>query len=528
MKKGLIYTDSLRLALKYGCDRDRICHILERFVSESTVVGWNWELLDLGDGFFDEMLMDCPGWRGYHAVLEEFSLGLGIENGIETGLFIIGGDDVIPMPSVRNDAARHAGREEKEANLEADYLYCLPQSSVRVDTHEDSVDIRSAMSAVPRFSVGRLPLEDGDLKTTPEADIGRYFERSITEFRDNGCKGVRVRSALMITCSDTWNKAIEIVRGLPLTEIPDSEYIKDNLVMSPELDIRYPDKSSLYIDALSSSDALIFVLHGGSRSDNPVYCGHAGQQFIPAFSIGCLEHSCSRIINAVCCWGARFIGYDRKESILLSSIYDKVLLFAGSCRSVYGRGGQFRVLFPIGFGETFLKYYTNYLFQGLDAGVAMMRAKKEYFNTFSAADRVEMAFGTLMMFNLYGNPLLNVEPLLKPAPILLNVTPMNSLSKGVSCWNSPITYETLFSKKRKGMANGLVDRSVNEIRRRIDSYVYDAWGLRGDRLSLVRSFREGLDRGLIFTYNEEVNELSTSVTVETDLSGGIKEVIYAY
>ena len=185
-------------------------------------------------------------------------------------------------------------------------------------------------------------------------------------------------------------------------------------------------------------------------------------------------------------------------------------------------------MFPIGFGETFLKYYTNYLFQGLDAGVAMMRAKKEYFTTFSAPDRVEMAFGTLMMFNLYGNPLLNVEPLLKPAPILLNITPMNSISKDISCWNSPITYETLFSKNRKGMINGLISRSVNEIRGRIDSYVYDAWGLRGDRLSLIRSFREGLDRGLIFTYNEEVNELSTSVTVETDMSGVIKEVIYAY
>ena len=530
-KRGLIYTDTLRLAAKYGCDRERIRSLLDRFVHDSQNVGMFWEMLDLGDRSFDFFFEQECDWQTYLEILDEYSNGIGIDPQEGYGLFIIGGDDVIPMPRVVNEAAKPG---PNNPCLEADFLYCFEPRFVIVD-ELDFLDFPVLMSASPRFYVGRLPLEDGNLTTTPEEDLGDYFSRSVNEYRINDCRGIKVSDMLVTVTADAEKTGAEIARNIPSISLPSNIYFKNNQALSPELDLRSPGAAAMYRDALEKADCLMFVLHGGSSPGHAVYVGHREGNYYPAFDISCLKASSARVINAVCCWGARFVGYDRSDSIMLSAIYDKVLLFAGSCRSVPGRFNRlFHSIFPIGFGETFLKYYTNYLFQGYDAGYAMMRSKLDYFSTFSVVDKPEMAFGTITMFNLFGNPLLNVEPVLKRAPVILtdgvNIPPtFKGQGKGIMRTRYEMLYQRVAGRKNAfERSSWLSGATLDRIKMEVNRFVKDEWGMAEDNLSFIRRFHSAGGTGFQFNFERINDGFSFSVCVETDLLGRIKDVIYEY
>ena len=72
---------------------------------------------------------------------------------------------------------------------------------------------------------------------------------------------------------------------------------------------------------------LLFNLHG---ADSPNMSGFYNDED-EAFNIDMLAESNALVFNTVACFGARYHGYSRDKSMLLSSLYEyNFLLYAGS------------------------------------------------------------------------------------------------------------------------------------------------------------------------------------------------------
>lgn len=532
-KTGLIFTDSFAISQKYGCEKSVIDSILSDYISSSKKVGIEWSLLDLGDGAYSYQLENDQSWRSHLSILDDYCYGTGMETGPEVGLFIIGGDDVIPMARLINTTYNER-RKDREQYLDSDLPYAYPSSDIDC-TPEGLLNKGGILKNAPRFIVGRLPLEDGELSSSPQEDIGNYFIRSIRDYSENSGLGLDVHNALMTSTSRNVRSSKEIVRKLPAKVQGDIPGFNGDVVTSPNLDLRDARTTKSYRKALSSSDLLLFILHGCPLPDgDPCYYGDYGT---PAFSPECLNVSSAKVINAVCCWGAKYFdslgeGFlSRENSMLLSSIYDKALLFAGSSRSVLGRFPSDQERLCVGFGETFLKYYTNYLFQGYDAGYAFHKAKMDYFCNFAPIDTEPLAWGTILMFNLFGNPLLHLKPQNRPGPVIVEGVPPRRYSYSAEGQIEKETVIPFMAKDSTGMLQATdlltaIDSYIDKKIKGILSSVENTLGFTQDKVKDVSKFSYMGENGYIFQYEDCVYK-GDNMSVKTDIEGNVIDV-YCY
>ena len=366
MNQLIIFTDSEKIAYKYKVSKTDVLNLIHRNIDN---IG-SYEVLILDASDYKEELSKQKNWQVYKDILLDFYAGMGIMPSPEVSLYILGGDDVVPMPRVINPI----GSDEE---IHCDLLYCFK------DNDPEVYDITKAIC-----NVGRLPMENGLMPVSFKDDIQSYFNL-ISMFLD---KGIEVNSILM-TSTESWLPASnEMIRDLPTSKPrPIDGATLENMYVSPDLDSNTNNYriSFQYKSDIGKADMLLFNLHG---SDAPSYSsfygeGITGHNTPEAFSINLIPNIGARIFNTVACYGARFIGYNRNESILLKSIYGGgVVLYVGSCVSALGRSGIIHnqahdILVPAGMSESLMKLYSHYLMSGLPAGVALLKAKCDYFNT---------------------------------------------------------------------------------------------------------------------------------------------------
>jgi hypothetical protein len=507
----IVFTDSIRLAEKYRTSRQDVLDLLQKNLKDSDL----YEFLFLDAIDYRDELGQTPSWQDYKLILADFIKGMGIEPSPKTSLFIIGGDDVIPMPRMQNPI------EEKE-ELTADFLYCFA---------EDEPSCLDAEKA--QCNVGRLPLENGMMSTSLQDDLQSYFNLSMMMLQT----GIEVNNVVM-TSTQSWLPASnEMVRGLPIEEprhIADAT--KENMYTSPRLAVEEERVVHQYKNDIGKADMLMFNLHG---SDMPRYSsffgeGANGHNTPEAFTIDYLRDSGARIFNTVACFGGRFINYKRNESMLLSSLYGGgVVLYAGSCTSALGRSGIFHdeaqdILTPAGFSESFMKLYTLYLFRGISAGEAFLRAKCDYFNTCHELDGDEPAIATIWMFNLYGLPLLCVNRCDEVTQEARGLKEAHLVD-----WGAKTEYRTIFEKNGRIKGSVIeevrmrVDENLHRIRRVVESQLYQYWGLSSANLYSIKSVsKRGVPKGFRFEYLDESNVVKKRVWAYADVSGKVKDVVH--
>lgn len=471
-------------------------------------------LLDASD--YKEELGGNPDWKNNKEILADFFIGMGLTPSLGLGLFIIGGDDVIPMPRIDNPL------EMDDKQLQSDFLYCFK---------EDFPYILDAKQAL--CHVGRLPLENGVLKTTLSDDLQSYFNLVGMMLGT----GIDVNNVLM-TSTQSWLPASnEMVKGLPIAPpYPLNGTTKENMYVSPNLDIDEKYAVNYYKQDLGKSDLLMFNLHG---SDYPGYSsfygeGTEGHNTPEAFRLDMFASCSARIFNTVACFGARYIGYERHDSMLLSALYGGgVVLYAGSCTSALGRAGLQHVaatdiLIPTGMSESFMKLYTLYLFGGAPAGVAFLRAKCDYFNTCRALDGDDAALATILMFNLYGMPTLHVnrqKDVTDEARGIKDAYPIQEKRR--------LSYKTVYDKNKQvnsGLladVQMLVDRNLMQIRRTIENKLYTSWGLNpADVCRIEQVIDKAQSKGYRFEYLKKGVAFNCRSWAYTDNQGNVKDVIH--
>ena len=505
----IVLTNSLRLAAKYRALQQDVLDILKKNLVCQQIV--EFLLLDVSD--YQDEFGEKPTWQEHKAILADFMAGMGLQPSPSLSLFIVGGDDVIPMPRITNPI-------NETEQLESDILYCFAGEELT------RLDVKEALC-----NVGRLPLESGSLPSTLNDDLQSYFNLSNMMLMT----GIEVNKVVM-TSTESWLPASnDMVKGLPVEEPPHiANATNGNLFVSPRLSVDDSYVLRYYQREIGQADMLMFNLHGADAHGYSSFYGEglSGHNTPEAFSCDMLRYSGARILNTVACFGGRYIGYNRNDSMLMSAMYGGgVVLYAGSCTSALGRTGQIHnvaedALMPSGYSESFMKLYSLYLFRGITAGEAFLSAKCDYFNLCHSLDGDDCALATVLMFNLYGMPVLHVnsdKSVIQEARGIKEVHDINTHQKtmGRVLYDKNQTTSSILAEVRMKVNDNLL-----KIRKTIESRLYNYWGLNPSDLYNIVELTRGSQKSLRFEYKSGTGLIKKRSWAFADELGNVKDVVH--
>lgn len=517
---GILWTDTKKLAEKYDEERSQVIQIMNEFIEDNEEMGINWIMLDMADR---QRELGEATWMDYSEVLQNFMADNSIHPSPELGLFIIGGNDVIPQPCEDNPSGDGT---PYDAHVYADFYYCFYGQLTL-----DFLDYTKA-----RCNVARLPLETGKITgRTIDEDISEYFSSS-NETTDEG--GIEIGRAVMTTHRDWIPASREMSRNLPTERLKDEDgLLLDRMYLSPDIMADLDDeRSDLYYNSLSNANMLVFNLHGSCEPEKVGFYSN-GLAFEPVMLTG----GNAVLFNTVACWGARYIYYKREESMLLTAMYEYgILLYSGACVPALGKCGNFNYddtwsIQPAAYSEKFMARFSEYECLGtMSAGEAFLKAKCDYYNSSRKVEEDELILATVLMFNLYGNPLLRTKPDLER---LLDIQPEDG-TKAVRIPFRKTKREVVMDMRkdnnRKSSIIGdirmAVDLNLQAIHDSITENLYNVLGVEPRELKTVEKFStkdiHGIPQaGYLYNYERHEGTITSRIRAKVDETGRLIDAI---
>lgn len=563
---GIIFTDCSKLAIKYyGAVNDTVAtsdngqcigiadiirNTIHQYIEDYKEFGVTYYL-------FDVSIEKETDWKTYYNALIQYYHQIGL-NTLQSpcSLFILGGNDVIPMPQVHNPTYDIIHEKEQknitEKYIDTDILYAYPDADAAVDNKLD-INLERLFNNQPIFFVGRLPLEDGFMESDFISDIKGYFTRSIDAVRHNG---IQLESMPVLTSCESSKKIAQIMTSdIPLHQLNNvNGYIENNIIISPlyELPNAIPDMSSgnisdskanVCLQEQMSAGMLLFILHGSPQPLCPEYSGERDATYRPtAFHPDLFKFCKAQCIAGVCCYGAKFIGYKRQLSPLLQAIYNNALLFMGSCRSAYGHFDIHlnlpEVKQPLTASEILLKYYTDNILAGIPAGEALLAAKIQYI-TYAIhnqdAEPADILTATIMEFNLFGDPTLKINSSVThaqteqirsifstPHHIPSNLTELRSYT---DIFNND-TRDDYSQYDTSSQIQKLVDNNLLEIHNILTNKLYKELGLPPRELYCFKRYNTTSGaHGYTMCYKNDDKRFNNETRIDLDIQGNIRSIV---
>ena len=518
---GILLTNSMKLAGKYGCTQQEVYDVFNDFIQTAYDQQMFWSFLDAAQS---QLASDeAPSWMDYNNLISEFIEEQGLPTGPDLHLFIIGGDDVVPIPLVE-DPYEHGSEP-----IPSDMCYAYPDTFI-IDLIDGGIcDLN--IDGV-RNNVARLPLENGRMQTDIQSDLAAYF--NISGLYSGG---IPVGSVVMSSNSEWIPASVTMSEHLPLVfSGEDPELVRNGMYISPKLMTNDEEALNVYRKSLSQSDMLMFNLHGADAHDMPGFYSK-GEAFHPSL----LSDSTARVFNTVACYGARYRDYERSQSMVLSALYGGgVLLYTGSLVPVpmfyNSETNEARELLlnPGTGSEVFMRLYALYQFKGLTAGRALLQAKFDYFNMCRHVESDAFSFSTILMFSLYGNPMLHVRrrahvlasalanDAMPPAPVKGDTTPIRKarVQRVMSKSGPGVGQQSLVEQVR-----GAVDANLNAIRSMVEQHLYNALGLPPRLLDSIDVIdRQDGETYYSFNYHDPEAVYSADTFAEVDKTGALKRI----
>ena len=520
---GIILTNANALARKYGCSTQDVYDVFNDFIQNAYDQQMYWTFLDIAQYGMDSA-NEPPSWIECNEAVSRCIAENKLTAGADLHLFIIGGDDVIPIPRVEDPWPYGSER------IPTDTCYAFEGTYI-----VDLLDNRDSDFTVgcARNNVARLPLEDGKLSTDIRSDLGAYFNIS-GMYGD----GIPVGNVLMISNRDWIPASCTMTQHLPLLyNNDDPELIRNGMYISPKLLTQDAESIGIYCKSLDNADMLMFNLHG---ADAKGMCGFYSEA--EAFNPSLLSHGKARVFNTVACFGARYAGYERNDSMLLSALYGGgVLLYTGSLVSVpmfsNGETDEVRelILNPGTGSEVLMRLYPLYQFKGMTGGKAMLQAKCDYFNMCRNIEDDCFSMSTALMFCLYGNPMLNVRrsdhviesalrnDAMPPAAVKADGMPLRKTMR------QRLMQKDMNSQSLIDQIRGYVDDNLNAIRTMVEQHLYRQLGLNPQTLDSIDQFsRPAIDgnyeMGYSFNYHDPNLQYGADTFVEVDTQGKTKRI----
>ena len=179
-----------------------------------------WYFLDAVN-YYDRIGQQ-PTWEDYNDMISDCIQQNNLQPGPDLHVLIVGGADVIPIPWVTDPY------EYGNGSLPSDMCYCFEGSYIPdlIDGGDENIEVDSA-----RNNVSRLPLEDGEMQTDIQSDLGAYFNLS-----GMYSGGIPVGNVVMISNSDWIPASTTMSQHLPLLySVDDPDLIRNGMYISPRL-----------------------------------------------------------------------------------------------------------------------------------------------------------------------------------------------------------------------------------------------------------------------------------------------------
>jgi hypothetical protein len=355
---GLILTDLSKLREQFGANYPTFERTLNEYIAYKISDRCAYLMLDVSDNLIAKM--QSPSWQQIVGLINNAN-GFLKEHLSRTPdtIFILGDNDVIPMGRFPNHIITDPDRE-----VETDLIY---------STLSDSDPWQQAGTAlVPQLKVGRLPFGMG---FGPDK-----FSHYLANIREKVSRPPEVSKVSGISAK-VWEMASQSMYSR----------LGGGLVKtSPELGLE-----NVLVEINVNAAIQFFNLHG---TDTDAYW-YGEENFQYPRTFGPETASQMRGINAIAveaCYGAKFIGCNESDSILLRALSHRTLGFLGSSKIAFGPAIPPNSLADVMAGE-FLLAVQN----GKDFGSATNIARKATLNM-SLLDG--MTIKTLLSFNLFGDP----------------------------------------------------------------------------------------------------------------------------
>lgn len=456
--EGYVLTDSLRLAERLSTNVQTIKSVLEEFVSIRATEGVRYNVLDL----HVSERQNGISWQECQRFLT-----IRYHQDLNSGkrpvyLFIIGGDDIIPMPTlplkINND-------DTVDSDLPYAYLYgaATEEGLLNLGVFERQI----------MLLVGRLPVAQDALL----ADFINMLNNALYA----GYRGLP-RHAMHAQCDPNWKVITrQVTRGfepyLPCNEA-NTDYYYGPIMLTPQFEPTTP----AFQQSFPYKEADIFYynlhgtnLHGVDNFAGYTYQGGTSQRALCPRNMAAVANL--NIVVTEACYGGWFKqsiynsqSKKKEETILLSSLNARTVSYLGSSRVAYGntdKQSQNGLLAA----DILAHHFLSYLYQGYTAGEAMHASKIDMLNI---PRNVEGTRITVLEFNLFGDPSLYVDT--------------HGLRKdsGDSAYaRKAETARTHFSVEYEESKSGglletvrrLVDHNFKEIDQYLQRYLYDMWNI---------------------------------------------------
>lgn len=490
---GLILTNLSLLSAKLNVAVSSLEEVLQQYVEGKRKWGISWQLIDAGNYTFKKRNLlgmgrtvhltatDKP-WAYMEILMDVHQHEL--KHGLPESqyLFIIGGDDIIPMPCVRH----YFPAADSDKTIDTDLLYAYPYGEDMLEALENQQIFRYEQL----FMVGRLPIGED----TTGDDLMRYLLRSLKH-----TEGIPVTGAYG-QCDPHWkNVSVRVATDLiNCNLLPDlegkigPEYYYHRMILSPMV----IDKT---VDQVLDVDAslLYFNLHGSDALQASGYFGevpvHQGAyQVIRPEHLTTLE--LPNIVVTEACYGARFIGLDKAHSMLLAAMSNETLAFLGSSRVAWGSVDPEQGATPqnvgVGLADVLAYTFMNSLLQGYTVGQALFAARCAVFKARPGDLKTAL---TLVEFNLFGDPTLafSIPGEKKLAPESLKKSNLMGTEQQLTCKVETMKSAGKTEQSILSMVRSAVDANIMQIHQSIAEHLYAHYGIEPRPADVVLAMRYG-------------------------------------
>ena len=489
--KGVILTDSLRLAHKLNISQTTVLSLLQEYIIKiSSRISYS---------LLDTFQKPSNDWRAYHQVLFENKY-LSFRDKMEY-LFIIGAEDIIPVPHMRNCMVTN-----RTEMVPTDILYGYNFSFFTQNVE----DVNILLQSKQLYHVGRLPLgTDASI-----AHLQNYLERSAS-YCDTG---VPVQLAYG-QCDPHWKLvSADVVSALKKSELfpnieAPSSVIYDKLFLSPYITCNTIDKAfNKY------SNLYYFNMHGSGNPEKPYFLGASleDEEMYPGMDPDTISSAkYDNIVITEACYGGKFMNLATDRSMLLSSLSNSTMLYLGSSVVAYGTvDAGYRNGTKIGSADIMAKGFISYLMKGYSAGDAVYKTRQKLIES----SRGSMAASNLLTvyeFSLYGDPSLKAKfPNQKCEAEQSHDVISNEIN------TNSYHIEEVYSEQPQSilaMVRKRVDSSLQSLNQEIQKQLSDM-GIKPRLLESISKVRYGLSSQHMFSYKTETGEDSIVIVDDRDHS----------
>lgn len=403
---GIILTNTELLAKSINSKKEDIVKLLEQFIDIKKEAGIRYRLADASNytyfkkGFLGsrkKVSLDANSnvWDYTDILFDIHEYEKSKEDIISEYLFIIGGNDVVPMPCTKNYVAHN----KDNRTVDSDILYSFPYGKEMLTSLENLEIFKYDQL----FYVGRLPFG----KDSTYNDLHSYLQRNI-----ENTLGIPFNEAYG-QCDPNWkNVSARVMAESSLNEFlrnfdgrVAAEFYYNRLILSPYVDI-----NNLNQIFHKSASLYYYNMHGSNALNTPYYLGESINKDLCVAGLS-PEHMSStqnpNVVFSEACYGARFIGLNKEQSMMLSSIHSNTLAFIGSSRVSWGAGDN-GVTSPDNAGvlnaDIMALAFIGAILEGYNMGQAMLIARNAVYESRNPGD--PHAALTIVEFNLFGDPTL--------------------------------------------------------------------------------------------------------------------------